>query len=122
MAGNENKDNVHRANAEWLTREICSEYEKRTRALSGDNAADVGARRELRIELQQRCDISEIEAINILNGYCTGEYISKYERMRAMVEGTYVAGPGKQTYTAEYLEWLAEKEARENEEIEDDWD
>lgn len=42
--------------------------------------------------------------------------------MRAMVEGTYVAGPGKQTYTAEYLEWLAEKEARENEEIEDDWD
>ena len=38
----------HRADAEWLTREICWEYVRRAIELNSPNANDVGPRRSLR--------------------------------------------------------------------------
>lgn len=61
--------------------------------------------RELQKELQIKCDITELQAINILNGYHAMDYVMLYERMRNhdMIE---VIDP-------EYLEWLALKEMEE---------
>lgn len=64
---------------EWLTMEICREYRKRAEQLLDDDGLDTGARRQLRLELQSRCNITEIEAINILNGYHILSYVQKYE-------------------------------------------
>lgn len=120
MAKKEKKDKkekksvyTHRADAEWLSHEICSEYARKARELNSPNANDVGPRRQLRIELQQRCDISELDALNIINGFNIGDCVNKYNRIRAILEGTYTETTEKQTYTAEYLEWLKEKEDKE---------
>ncbi len=50
---------------EWLTEEICKEYIERTKALPPDNGTDVGPWRDLRIELQKRCNLTEIEVKSI---------------------------------------------------------
>ena len=64
---------------EWLTAEICHEYKKRAELLSGTDGQDIGARRTLRMELQKRCHITEIEAVNIINGYNVDLYVHKYD-------------------------------------------
>ena len=33
----------------------------------------------LKIELMKECDVTEIEAINILNGFHVSDYVKKYE-------------------------------------------
>ena len=66
----------------WLTREVCSYYHERAKAL-GFRQEDVGARRELRLELQQKYKITEIEAINILNGFYADIYVRAYEYNKA---------------------------------------
>lgn len=70
---------------EWLTLEICNEYRRRAKHLPQDDGQDTGARRELRLELQKRCNILEIEAINILNGYHIQAYVQKYEIMSGAI-------------------------------------
>ncbi len=64
---------------EWLTTEIANEYTQRAKKLSNGSSEDTGDRRRLRQELQERCGITEIEAINILQGMHVQTYISKYE-------------------------------------------
>jgi hypothetical protein len=39
---------------------------------------DIGERRRLRQELQERCGTTELEAVNILNGYHIDVYCMKY--------------------------------------------
>ena len=46
------------------------------------NPIDVGERRELRIELQKWFGLTEIEAINILNGNGITDYVNKYYRIK----------------------------------------
>lgn len=60
---------------EALTRKIANEYRDRARLLPQNGQQDIGARRELRMELQARCNLSELEAVNIINGYCIREYV-----------------------------------------------
>lgn len=62
--------------AEVLTREIANEYRDRAGLLPPNGLQDIGDRRKLRIELQTRCNLSELEAVNILNGYRIGEYVT----------------------------------------------
>lgn len=52
--------------AELLTRAIVEEYRKRAKALPDTAGQDIRERRELRIELQNRCGITELQAVNIL--------------------------------------------------------
>lgn len=61
--------------AELLTREIAEEYRKRAKALPDTAGQDIRERRELRIELQNRCGITELQALNILNGFHADSYI-----------------------------------------------
>ena len=67
--------------AELLTRAIAEEYRKRAKALPDTAGQDIRERRELRIELQNRCGITELQAVNILNGFHADSYIvSEYRK------------------------------------------
>ena len=55
-------------NYEWLTEAICLEYKQRAEMLPSNAGQDIGEWRELRLELQIRCNVTEVEAYNILRG------------------------------------------------------
>lgn len=55
--------------SELLTVEIANEYRTLAEKLPENGRQDVGERRKLRQELQNRCGLSELQAINILNGF-----------------------------------------------------
>lgn len=65
---------------ELLSRAIAKEYQRAADALVDDGIQDLGERRELRIELQKRCGLTELQAINILNGFHVKDYIAIKER------------------------------------------
>lgn len=96
----------HRDDAEWLTHDICNEYRKRAIALGANN---ISARNELQKELEWKCDITPLEALNILNGYHAVDYVTRYERMK---NHTAV-----EVADSEYLEWLSQKEIEEQSHI-----
>ena len=77
----------HREDAEWLTLEICNEYMKKAAEIGTSGA--VGSKRDLRIELQNHCVVTEVEAVNILNGSHIKEYVHNYDIMRGKSEGGY---------------------------------
>ena len=68
------------AGYQWLDAKVVEIYHKKALSLS-TSINDVGARRQLRIELQQKYGLQEIEAVNILNGYNANDYITKYYRI-----------------------------------------
>ena len=61
-----------------LTREIAYTYRDRAGALPYNGMQDTGERRELRKELQERYGVTELEAINIINGFHIDAYCRKY--------------------------------------------
>lgn len=63
---------------ELLTNGIAKEYRDKAKALPHDSMQDIGGRRALRIELQERCGVTELEAVNILNGCNIADYCVKY--------------------------------------------
>lgn len=69
--------------AEILTMQIAKEYERRASRLPPNGRQDIGRRRELRIELQERCGLLEIEAVNIINGFYADIYVKIAERREA---------------------------------------
>lgn len=76
---------------ELLTREIAYTYRDRAKALPYNGMQDIGQRRSLRIELQERCGVTELEAINIINGFHIDIYCMKYLiRAREAAEGKYI--------------------------------
>lgn len=66
--------------AEVITRKIANEYRDRARLLPPVGLQDIRDRRKLRIELQVRCNLTELEAVNIINGYHIGDYVVLAER------------------------------------------
>ena len=78
MADNKKTDIKGVDRKEWLTPESAAEYVEKAKRLPDTGGQDVGARRKLRIELQQRSGLTEVEAINILNGHHISDYIIKY--------------------------------------------
>ena len=94
----------HRADAEWLTMDICIAYKEKAKDIRNRSTSDREFYKLCR-QLVDRCDVTEVQAINILNGLHMNEYVAMYERMRdscGSVSGT--------DDKREYLEWLAEKE------------
>lgn len=67
--------------AELLTPSIAYAYNEKAKALPYNGMQDIGERRRLRQDLQERCGITELEAINIINGFHIDTYcISIYEK------------------------------------------
>lgn len=62
----------HREDAEWLTADTCNEYRKKAISVGINN---VSAIHTLQQELQQKCDITQLESLNILNGYHAADYV-----------------------------------------------
>lgn len=74
---------------ELLTHEIACTYRDRAKTLPYNGMQDIGERRALRIELQERCGVTELEAINIINGFHIDIYCMKYLiKAREAAEGT----------------------------------
>ncbi len=69
--------------SEVLTKEIANEYRDKAKLLSSNGLQDVGDRRKLRIELQERCNLTELEAVNIINGFYSSLYVTIAERREA---------------------------------------
>jgi len=63
---------------EWLTQEVAEEYRVRASQLTDNGRQDIGERRELRIELQEKYGLLEIEAVNIINGFGIKDCVNKY--------------------------------------------
>lgn len=63
---------------ELLTSGIAKEYRDKAKALPHDGMQDIGERKALRIELQKRCGVTELEAVNIINGHNIDDYCMKY--------------------------------------------
>ena len=61
--------------AEVLTKEIASEYRDKAKLPPPNGLQDIGDRRKLRIELQERCNLTELEAVNIVNGFHIDIYV-----------------------------------------------
>ncbi len=100
---------VHREDALWLTEDICKEYRDKAKNLSDNGGQDSGAWQRLRVELQELCDITEIEAINILRGMNIRDYVSKYEILSGKKEAAKTSRSGK---AYEILEQIAELESK----------
>lgn len=65
---------------ELLSMTIAKEYQQAAKMLQDNGLQDTGQRRGLRIELQKRCGLTELEALNTINGHHVKDYIAKYER------------------------------------------
>lgn len=78
------KDLREKHKGEWLTMEACQDYYIRAQTLPPNGRQDIGERRKLRLELQEKYGIAEIEAINIVNGFYFHEYVQKYDNIREL--------------------------------------
>ena len=87
------------AGYQWLDAKVVEIYHKKALSLS-TSINDVGARRQLRIELQQKYGLQEIEAVNILNGYNANDYITKYYRIEHKIP-TLRIRPSKDDFSDE---------------------
>lgn len=66
--------------AEVLTMQIAKEYTDRAKCLPPNGFQDTGQRRALRLELQSRCNLTELQAVNIVNGFHVKDYVVNEER------------------------------------------
>lgn len=66
---------------EWLTQEVCEKYREEAASINEFDPQDVRRHRELRWELQEKYGLTEVEAINILNGNNISDYLVKYRRI-----------------------------------------
>lgn len=66
---------------EWLTQEVCEAYRQKAESINEYDCQDVRKHRELRWELQEKYGLTEVEAINILNGNNISDYLLKYKRI-----------------------------------------
>ena len=73
---------------EWLTHDICKEFEERAKKIAPNGGEDTGALRELRIELQNRCNLPEVQAYNILRGIHVKGYLRQYDFLSGRVPPT----------------------------------
>ena len=70
---------------EWITQKAVDEYRARALCLWQNENQDVGERRALRIELEEWYGLTELEAVNILNGKYTPDILRKYERIQKLI-------------------------------------
>lgn len=68
---------------EILTKEIAKEYRDKAKFLPSNGQQDIGDRRKLRIELQKRCNLTELEAVNIINGFHISIYVTIAQQREA---------------------------------------
>lgn len=102
---------MERANdKEVLNERIVAEYQNKVKKIQESDKQNTGIRRVLAMELMERCGVTELEAINILNGYHVMDYIRKYEILNGIVKVT--VDEKKKEAIQQYFDQLAELESR----------
>ena len=66
--------------------EIAQEYRKKAESLPDNGMQDIGERRKLRIELQERFGLTELVALNVVNGRHLMDMVMLYKRVKYMRE------------------------------------
>ena len=66
----------------WLTWDAVNEYRRRAQNLKKSSGEITKDLRLLVLELMDEYGVTEIEAINIVNGYNTADYVQKYTLMQ----------------------------------------
>lgn len=106
---------------EWLTQEVAVQYYKKAKNIRQNTRQDIGKFRKLKEELMKKYEVTEIEAINILNGYHISDYIKKYEIVSGKTVMTVDSNKRKENrdliYKIAELEDELRKVAMENENI-----
>lgn len=70
--------------SEEFTIEIAIKYRNRAAGLPDNGMQDIGERRRLRIELQERFDLTELTALNVVNGTHLMDAVMLYNRKQQM--------------------------------------
>lgn len=78
-------DKHRRHKGEWLTSEVAHAYRKKAEALGTANLELTGERRRLYEELKDKYGVTDVEAVNILNGYRISDYVDKYYRIKNLI-------------------------------------
>ena len=105
-------------NFEWLTKAICNEYIQKANTILGSNGEGSDVWRNLRAELQKRCNITELEAGNILRNRNVNDYLVRYGILsgeipmtEAMKKRLEKQKKGKKDDLDEYRERIADLES-----------
>ena len=69
----------------WLTLEAAERYRKLGKKLVGQNSIMAGERRKLCELLIAEYGVTDLEAINIVNGVHIMDYVKKYERIQNLM-------------------------------------
>ena len=91
-----------------LNLEVANRFRNKAKRLANKSEQDMGEFRRLKTELMDYCDVTEMEAINILRGYHIMDYIRKYEIMSGIV--TVAGDAAKRKENRELLIKIAELE------------
>lgn len=78
-------DQSRRHQGDWLTYDAAASYRKKAEALGYGNSELTGERFSLYKELQEKYGVTQLEAINILNGRCISDYVEKYQRIKNLI-------------------------------------
>lgn len=70
---------------EEFTMEVARKYKKKAESLPDNGMQDIGERRRLRIELQERFGLTELMALNVVNGRHLADAVMLY-RMKQYME------------------------------------
>lgn len=71
---------------EWITMTIAKRYHQIAKPfISFHDGQYVQTLRELGEELKEKYGVTELEAINILNGYHLKDYVDRYKRIRNLI-------------------------------------
>ena len=78
-------DQYRKHKGEWLTSEVAHAYRKKAEALGTANLELTGERRRLYEELKTKYGVTDVEAVDILNGYRISDYVDKYYRIKNLI-------------------------------------
>ena len=67
-----------------LNLEVANRFRNKAKRLADQSGQDMGEFRRMKTELMDYCDVTEMEAINILRGYHIMDYIRKYEMLNGI--------------------------------------
>ena len=70
---------------EWLSIEAAKDYREKASSLDDSTGMLIGERRRLVMEMVKRFDITEVEALNIMNGGSILDVVNRYNRIRDLI-------------------------------------
>lgn len=80
----EREMNYHKGK-NWLTEEVVEEIQRKVRELEGTDNQIIGEKKKLCQKLMKEYGVLELEAVNIISGNRTKDYVNKYQRIKNQI-------------------------------------